>query len=179
MPDFSKLTLVSVVLCALGSVPSAAADIAISGGYAVEHELDDDVVVEPRVQRRVTVHDEQVAAPYPRPPLQRRLVERHIIERYVEEPLERQIVRRRAVEPVLLPPMPIGPERIETRVRVRPVVPAEVLGPVEERRYVRPHLEERQFVGASPAPLPECRLVTNRRIDRLGYEEVTRTRICD
>jgi hypothetical protein len=115
-------------------------------------------------------------------PVQRRIVERHIIERYVEEPVQRPMVRQRTVEPVFAPPMPIGP--YETGRAHRPVP---IVRPIEEDRYVHPSagyrpyaqpVPERRLVRIAP-PAEECRVVVRRTIDGFGYEQVTRTQVCD
>jgi hypothetical protein len=178
MAHLPKLALVGLALWAVAAPSASASDLPYSRGYVLE-DGDDDFA--PRFDRRVA-SDEEVA-----PRVQRRIVERHVIERYVEEPVEREVVRRRVAEPVLAPPLPIGPvDRWETRVRVQPVAPGPVLRPLEERGYARPvvdhgyalPVQERRMVRAAP-PVEACRTLVDRRIDRFGYEEVTRTRICD
>ncbi|WP_414476290.1 hypothetical protein [Microvirga sp. M2] len=155
--------LVALVLGGSTLVSAAAAVAADLPPYFTNQEA---VLEHPPVRRRLAVEETYIA-----PPIAHRVMERRVIERRLVEGYE---------GPALVPqqPLPILPAEDSDGYEGPALVPPQEV-PIVSVQLAMPRPVYQERVVGIPASVEECRIVVTKRVDAFGDVTTRKTKICD
>jgi len=168
MPVFglNKIAQASFAALALGGSTLVSTVSSIAADLPPYYKDQEAVLERPPIGRRLSVEETYIA-----PPVEHRIVGRHVIEHGFVDRYE---------GPALVPqrPLPIAPLEYSDGFEGPALVPPRNVPIVTGQPLLPPPVYQERVVGI-PAPVEECRVVVRKQIDAYGEVMVRRTRVCD